>query len=112
MRTAKELAKIFSDMNPDETVWCIWVDRDELVATINDSEMTDHNDELVTVDKDVITQEFYESVMSRIDGNDSIWDRFNEDLNDVTRDRFVDFLEEQKKLEEEEELEKDLWDKE
>jgi hypothetical protein len=110
MRTAKELAKIFSNMNPDEKVWCIWVDRDELISIINDSEMSDENDNLITVDKDVITEDFHDEVMSSVDNAEYVWDRFNEELNDTTRDKFNSFLEEQKKLAEEELLDKDLWD--
>ena len=110
MRTAKELAKIFSDMNPDEKVWCIWVDRDELIDTINNSEMSDETDELITVDRDVITEDFLYEVMNSVDNAEYVWDRFNEELNDTTRDKFNSFLEEQKKLAEEELLDKDLWD--
>jgi hypothetical protein len=110
MRTAKELAKIFSNMSPDEKVWCIWVDRDELISIINDSEMSDENDNLITVDKDVITEDFHDEVMSSVDNAEYVWDRFNEELNDTTRDKFNDLLEEQKKLAEEELIDKDLWD--
>jgi hypothetical protein len=110
MRTAKELVTIFSNMNPDEKVWCIWVDRDELIAIINDSEMSDENDNLITVDKDVITEDFIYEVMSSVDSAEYVWDRFNEELNDTTRDKFNDLLEEQKKLAEEELIDKDLWD--
>ena len=110
MRTAKELAKIFSDMKPDEKVWCIWVDRDELIDTINNSEMSDETDELITVDRDVITEDFLYEVMNSVDNAEYVWDRFNEELNDTTRDKLNDLLEEQKKLAEEELLDKDLWD--
>jgi hypothetical protein len=110
MRTAKELAKIFSDMNPDEKVWCIWVDRDELIDTINNSEILDETDELITVDRDVITEDFLYEVMNSVDNAEYVWDRFNEELNDTTRDKFNDLLEEQKKLAEEELIDKDLWD--
>ena len=110
MKTAKQLAEIFSNMNPDEKVWCIWVDRDELISIINDTEMSDENDNLITVDKDVITEDFHDEVMSSVDNAEYVWDRFNEELKDTTRDKFNSFLEEQKKLAEEELLDKDLWD--
>ena len=110
MRTAKELATIFSNMNPDEKVWCIWVDRDELIDTINNSEILDETDELITVDRDVITEDFLYEVMNSVDNAEYVWDRFNEELNDTTRDKFNDLLEEQKKLAEEELIDKDLWD--
>ena len=110
MRTAKELAKIFSEMHPDEKVWCIWVDRDELIDTINNSEMSDETDELITVDRDVITEDFLYEVMNSVDNAEYVWDRFNEELTDTTKDKFYNLLEEQKKLAEEELLDKDLWD--
>ena len=97
-------------MHPDEKVWCIWVDRDELIDTINNSEMSDETDELITVDRDVITEDFLYEVMNSVDNAEYVWDRFNEELTDTTKDKFYNLLEEQKKLAEEELLDKDLWD--
>jgi len=108
MKTAKQLVELFSEMNPDDKVWCNWVTKDEVVDTINNYEYEDKEGNLIEVDKDMISDEFFERVMNSVDSNDSLWDRFYEDLNDTCHDYFSELVESIEEAKED----KELWDKE
>jgi hypothetical protein len=110
MKTAKQLAEMFGNMNPDAQVWMTWVDKDDLAEIINNSDLTDENDEIIQADKELITDSFLDDVMDIVGNADYIWDRYNEELSDTTRTLYLRALEYHNQNKEPQLLDQELWD--
>jgi hypothetical protein len=106
MRTTEEMIKILSRLDPKEPLWCIWVNKAELVEIINDSELTDETDNFIKVDKDSLSDDFFSDVMTSVDNADYVWERFNDDLRETTIEKFKDSIVEEINAQ----IEADLWE--
>ena len=102
---AKELAERFSAMNPDDEVWITYITKDDIAEAFSNVEYTDENDEVIETDK-YVSDDVVKEVISAIDGDDYLWERFNENFNDTCRDILADLINETDKAKEDVEL----WD--
>jgi hypothetical protein len=111
MRTVKEIMDILSTRNQEDKIWCMWVDKEELMDIITETEYTDNLGNPIELDEKLITDTFYSDVMASVDSADYVWDRFAEDLRDTTRDRYEKLIND--KMETMETIDDtELWDKE
>jgi alcohol dehydrogenase class IV len=108
MRTVKEIIDLLSMLNQDDKIWAIWVDKNELIDIINDTDYTDEKGNPIVLDKKLITNDFLSDVMSGIDNADYVWERFDEEIRDETRNKYEQVLAELDKAKDD----TDLWDKE
>jgi|LakMenE01Jun11ns_1017448.scaffolds.fasta_scaffold8682709_2 hypothetical protein len=108
MRTVKEIIHILSALNQDDKIWAIWVDKNELIDIIQDTDYTDSDGNPIELNKELINNEFLDDVMSSVDSADYVWDRFNDELRDETRTKYEHII--NKVVEAKEDT--DLWDKE
>ena len=108
MRTVKEIIDLLSNLNPNDKVWAIWVDKNELIDIIQDTDYQDKEGNSIELDEKLINNDFLSDVMSSVDNADYVWDRFNEELRDETRSKYEALLEELDKAKED----TNLWDKE
>jgi hypothetical protein len=108
MKTVKEVIDILSALNQDDKIWAIWVDKEEIAQVITDFEYEDENGNLLEVTPKEITNDFLEDVMGVVDSAEYVWDRFADELRDVTRDKWEEL---HNKITEAKE-DTDLWDKE
>jgi len=106
MHTAKKLIEIFSQLEPDEEVWCIWETKGDLAEIINETEYEDKEGNLIEATKSDISKDFYQNVMSSLDNADYVWERFSEELRDSARHEFEKLLAEKEKAKED----SHLWD--
>jgi hypothetical protein len=88
MKTVKEVIDILSALNQDDKIWAIWVDKEEIAQVITDFEYDDENGNLLEVTPKEITNDFLEEVMGSVDNAEYVWDRFADELRDVTRDKW------------------------
>ena len=95
---AKELAERFSAMNPNDDIWIAYITKDDIREAFSNVEYTDENDELINTDK-YVTDEVVKEVISAIDGDDYLWERFNENFSDSCRDIIARLLDEAKEAE-------------
>ena len=105
MAKAKEIAEIFSRMNPDEEVWVTYVSKDDVAEAFSNVEYTDENDELIDTNK-FVTDDVVKEVINSIDNDDYVWERFNENFTDTCRDVLSRLIGEVKEAESDTEL----WD--
>lgn len=103
---AKELVKIFSQLDPDEYVWATWITKENVMDRAVDLEITDENDNLIDVKPLVNYSDVVSDVCNDIDNDDYLWERFNETFDDSVRG----LLEELLKAKEEVKEDTDLWD--
>jgi len=108
MRTVKEIINLLSELNQDDEIWAIWVDKNELIDILVETDYTDNLGNSIEVDKSLITNSFLHDVMANVDSADYVWDRFHEELTESTRDKYEVLI--QDKMEATEDTE--LWDKE
>lgn len=108
MRTVKEIIDLLSNLKEDDVIWAIWVDKNELIDIINDTEYTDKEGNPIELNEALITNDFLHDVMAGVDNADYVWDRFNEELRDDTRNKYEQVLAELDKAKDD----TDLWDKE
>ena len=108
MRTVKEIIGLLNELDPDDKVWCIWVDKNELIDIIDNTEYTDNDGNSIEVKKELINNDFLDDVMGSVDNADYLWERFNEELTDETRNKYENLL---AKVDEAKE-DTELWDKE
>ena len=102
---AKDLAERFSSMNPDDEVWITYITKDDVAEAFNNMEYTDENDNLIETDK-FVTNVVVKEIINQIDGDDYIWERFNENFSDSCRDVLSKLIDETKEAEQDTEL----WD--
>ena len=102
---AKELAERFSAMKPDDEVWITYITKDDIAEAFSNMEYTDENDNLIETDK-YVNDDVVRRVISSIDDDDYLWERFNENFNETCRDILDDVLGEVKEAEQDTEL----WD--
>ena len=79
---AKEVAEIFSRMNPDDEVWITYLTKDDVAEAFSNMEYTDENDELIETDK-FVNNGVVKSIMNQVDNNDYLWQQFNESFSDI-----------------------------
>lgn len=108
MRTVKDIIHILSALNQEDEIWCLWVDKNELIDIINDTDYTDNEGNAIELKKELINNEFLNDVMSSVDNADYVWERFNDELRDETRNKYETLI---NKVDEAKE-DTDLWDKE
>ena len=108
MRTVKDIINLLSALNQEDEIWCMWVDKNELIDIIVDTDYTDNEGNPIEVNKELINNEFLNEVMSSVDNADYVWDRFSEELRDETRNKYEHII--NKVVEAKEDT--DLWDKE
>lgn len=108
MRTVKEIIGLLNELNPDDKIWAIWVDKNDLIDIIDNTEYTDNDGNLIEVNKELINNDFLDDVMGSVDNADYVWERFNEELTDETRSKWEALHDEINKAKED----TDLWDKE
>lgn len=108
MRTVKDIINLLSALNQEDEIWCMWVDKNELMDIINDTDYTDKEGNAIELKKELINNEFLNDVMSSVDNADYVWDRFSEELRDETRNKYERLI---NKVDEAKE-DTDLWDKE
>ena len=101
MRTAKQLAEIFSAMKPDEPVWCIWSEKEGIVEDFNSQEYEDSEGNWIEVTKADVTDEVFQTIMDNLDSDDYLWERFNDTLRETTAEVIGNHL---KEIKDEEEL--------
>lgn len=109
----KDVIASLNNLNLDEEIWITWIDRDELIDKINDSDFTDENDNEVLVDRTIVTNEFAKEVWNSLDNDDYLWERFTESYTDGVVTKMESYIETLKKKEievEVEQIEKELWD--
>ena len=104
---AKQLAEIFSGMNPDDEVWATYITKEDVKETFSNVEYTDENDNLIDTDP-FVSDDVMERVFNSIDNDDYLWERFNENFSDTCREVLSELIDEKQKAE----ADKDLWDKE
>jgi hypothetical protein len=107
MTKAKFLAEVFSAMNPDTNVFCIYIDKDDVSEKVNDYlENLDENEiELYgnPSAETLVTPSFVEDVGDSIGNDDYLWERWNESFADTVYELLKDRLDEIKE-------DKELWD--
>lgn len=108
MRTVKEIINLLSSLDPNDEIWCIWIDKNELIDIINDTEYTDKEGNPIELDERLINNSFLHDVTASLDNADYVWERFNEELRDETRSCYERLLEAKEEAKED----TDLWDKE
>jgi len=108
MRTVKEMIDILSSLNQNDKIWCIWIEKNELIDIIQDTDYTDKEGNAIELNKELINNEFLSDVMGSVDSADYVWERFDEELRDETRNKYEALL---AKLDEAKD-DTDLWDKE
>jgi hypothetical protein len=108
MRTVKEIINLLNKLDPDDKIWAIWVDKNELIDIIDNTEYTDNDGNLIEVNKELINNDFLDDVMGSVDNADYVWERFNEELTDETRNKYEHLLAKVNEAKED----TDLWDKE
>jgi hypothetical protein len=108
MRTVKEIMDILSTRNQNEYLWCMWVDKEEMIDIIEETDYTDNLGNPIEIDRNLFSDTFYSHVMRSVDSADYVWDRFAEDLRDTTRTEYEKLIND--KMEAIEDT--DLWDKE
>jgi len=107
MRTAKQMAELFGALDPNEKVWCTFITKDDIRQAFSNVEYTDENDELIETDG-FVTDEVMEQVVTSIDNDEYLWERFNENYNETCREIIAEIFSKKEKAKED----KDLWDKE
>jgi hypothetical protein len=108
MRTVKEIINLLNELDPNDKVWCIWVDKNELIDIIENTEYTDNDGNPIEVNKELINNDFLDDVMGGVDNADYVWERFNEELTEETRNKYEHLLAKVNEAKEDTEL----WDKE
>jgi hypothetical protein len=104
MRTVKDIINLLSQLNQDDKIWAIWVDKNELIDILKDTDYTDKDGNPIELDTSIVDNSFLDDVMSSVDSADYVWDRFNDELRDETRSKYEKVLEQ---IDED----KELWDK-
>jgi hypothetical protein len=105
MRTVKDIINLLSQLNQDDKIWAIWVDKNELIDILKDTDYTDKDGNPIELDTGIVSNSFLDEVMSSVDSADYVWDRFNDELRDETRNKYERVL---AQIDED----KELWDKE
>jgi hypothetical protein len=105
MRTVKDIINLLSQLNQDDQIWAIWVDKNELIDILKDTDYTDKDGNPIELDTGIVNNSFLDEVMSSVDSADYVWDRFNDELRDETRNKYERVLEQINE-------DKELWDKE
>jgi hypothetical protein len=108
VRTVKDIINLLSALNQEDKIWCMWVDKNELIDILRDTDYTDNEGNPIELNKELINNEFLDAVMSSVDNADYVWDRFGEELRDETRNKYEHII--NKVVEAKEDT--DLWDKE
>jgi hypothetical protein len=103
---AKELVKIFSQLNPEEEVWATWITKENVIDRAVEFEMTDENDNLIDVKPLVDYLDVVGDVCNDIDNDDYLWERFGETYDDSVKGLLDELL----KAKEEVKEDTDLWD--
>lgn len=109
----KEAIKHLKNLNPNDEIWLMWLDRDELVDKINEHEYTDENDNYVQVDRTIVTNEFAKEAWRSLDNNDYLWEIFNENYTDGITEQMEKYIKENSNEVSEvevEQIETELWD--
>ena len=101
----KEVIERFTAMKPDDEVWITYISKDDIAEAFSNMEYTDENDNLIDTDK-YVNDDVVSRVISSIDNDDYLWERFNENFNDTCRDILADLINETDKAKEDVEL----WD--
>lgn len=99
---AKQLAEIFSAMNPDDEVWATYLTKDDIKEAFSNVEYTDENDELIETEP-FVNNAVVKSIMEQVDNNDSLWEQFNENFTDICRETLGEIIGEITE-------DKELWD--
>lgn len=109
----KEAIKHLKNLNPNDEIWLMWLDRDELVDKINEYEYTDENDNYVQVDRNIVTNSFAHDIWRALDTDDYLWERFNDTYTDMVTERMETYIKENSNEVSEvevEQIETELWD--
>ena len=107
MRTAKELSELFGALDPNESVWCAFITKDDDEENFSNFGIEDEQGNLVDV-KPFVTSDTVERIADSLDNDDYLWERFNENFRDTCSEVLNELIEEKNKAEED----TDLWDKE
>jgi len=99
---AKDVAKLFSEMNPDDEVWITYITKGEVADTFVECEYTDENDNFIET-APYVTQAVVSEIFSAIDNDDWLWERFSETYGDTCREVLSRLIDEDKE-------DKELWD--
>jgi hypothetical protein len=106
MRTVKEVIEALSELNQEDKIWAIWVDKEEIAQILTDQEYEDENGNLVEVTPKEVSNDFIEDVMQSVDNSDYVWDRFADEVRDETRSKWEKLHEKITEAKED----TDLWD--
>lgn len=101
----KNLIKTLKELNPNDEIWATWVTKDDVKEKFAECEFTDENDNLIETDK-FVSNEAFSEVVSSLDTDDYIWERFTENLNEACSEVLSKLIEEAKHAEQDTEL----WD--
>lgn len=103
---AKDLVKIFSQLNPEEEVWATWITKENVIDRAVEFEITDEQDNLIDVKPLVDYLDVVKDIGNDIDNDDYLWERFNEGFDDSVRALLDELLKEKEEVKEDTEL----WD--
>lgn len=107
---AKEVIEIFSKLDPNEIVWITWSDKKEVINFLLEADLTDKDDNPYEKDRieQIVDDNFMLEVKDQLGNEDSLWEKFSESYDEIVRELFLDEI----RIIEENEIEKELWDKE
>ena len=101
---ASKAVEIFSSMNPDDEVWVSYMTKNDVAESFESQDITDENDNPIDT-KPFVTNNTVERIMSALDNDDYLWERFNDTFSDTCVEVLNDLLQEVKE-------DTELWDKE
>lgn len=106
--TIKEVIEQLSKRkNLDEPMFYFHLQKEYLSDDFNNYELTDDNDNFLEVKKEQITDEMAKTIFGSLDNSDYVFERFNEEYDEVVKDViYENIFEPLKELSEEQQL----WD--
>ena len=104
---AKEIIEILSKLNPDEEVWATWITKETIINSAKDYELTDEDDKLIDVETLLVNYlDLVKEITNEVDNDDYLWERFNESVDEATKNLIIELSKERTEAVED----TDLWD--
>ena len=99
---ASKAVEIFSAMKPDDEVWVSYMSKDDVEEAFENQGITDENDNPIDT-KPFVTNKTVERIISALDNDDYLWERFHDTFSDTCVEVLNDLLQEVKE-------DTELWD--
>ena len=106
--TRIELIERLSKQNPDERIWIMEINKDDIISDLVDMEITDEQDNLYEKDRisEIVDDDFAQELFNSLDSDDDLWERFSDTITECEQSAFNERLPDV-----ELEQENELWDK-